>query len=340
MKTNHDLTTPIYIEDHDLNSLLEVIKQHVQVRRLFILGDEKVISFHQDKLEEVLASYYELNWFTIASGEASKSLEKYGDLVNQLLEFPILKDDCIIAFGGGVTGDLAGYIAKTILRGVQFIQIPTTLLSMIDSSIGGKVGINTKVGKNLIGAYIDPELIYIYLPFLNTLPRRELNQGFAEMLKAALINDKELFNLMTSSNTMSIEWMERAIQVKTSIVKQDPFEQHTRMLLNFGHTLGHAIESLHYDEGMLHGEAIAHGMMFALKMSQKLNGLSKKDITSVESILNRYDLLSRQINPYDTYLKKIIHDKKMRQDGIRFIVLQSIGEARIETLSLEQLYDV
>jgi 3-dehydroquinate synthase len=340
LKTNHDLNTPIYIEDHDLKTLLEIFKKHVQVRRLFILADAQVASLHQVAVEEVLKNDYQLNWITIPSGETSKNIERYTQIVNVLLEFPIYKDDVIVAFGGGVTGDLAGYIASTILRGVRFIQIPTTLLSMIDSSIGGKVGINMQAGKNLVGAFIEPLFIYSYLPFLKTLPKRELHQGFAEMLKAALIRDEVLFDLMKSSETFCLNWMERAIRVKTSIVKEDPFEHHTRMLLNFGHTLGHAIESQHYEEGMLHGEAVSHGMMFALKVSQTFKGFKKHDIESIQAILQRYQLLSKSIQPYEVYIKKVIHDKKMRQDGIRFIVLKSIGEASIETLSLEQLYGI
>jgi 3-dehydroquinate synthase len=246
------------------------------------------------------------------------------------------KTDGIIGLGGGVVGDLSGFVAATIFRGVPYIAIPTTLLAQVDSSIGSKVGINTSLGKNLLGAFKDPLFVFIYPGFLKTLSTRELNNGLAEVIKAGFIQDATILSDLESNVDLN-NVIYKAVKVKVAVVLNDPLERHERKTLNFGHTLGHAIEKGFLYEGIKHGEAISHGMIFALKLGIKLHITSNETLDYALTLLNKYHLLDIQIGSYETYLNDVIYDKKSDVKGIDFILITKPGNVLIKHIPYGEL---
>lgn len=319
--TLHDLNYDIHLSKGDFLPLYEKLREY---SRVFVVTDTQVYDLHNDvfmRLKEEFDVYIHL----IQPGETSKSLETYEKVCDDFLSQHVKRDDVIVAIGGGVVGDLTGFVASTLLRGIDLIQVPTTLLSMVDSSIGSKVGINTKQGKNLIGQFYEPTYVFIHLKFLTTLSKRELNNGYAEIIKAALIGDKTLFELLKLEDHDLIEVISKALKVKIDIVKIDPFENNERMFLNFGHTLGHAIEKYMNYQDIKHGEAISHGMLYAIEKGIELNITSPYLKDEVRHILHKYQLLDvkiEDVSVYETYMRI---DKKQRKDGLRYVFIKDIG---------------
>lgn len=278
-----------------------------------------------DKLRNVLV-------LTLPPGEGSKNLSFVKGLYEQLLINNFTRDDILIAFGGGVIGDVAGFVAGTFLRGMHFVQIPTTLLAMVDSCVGGKSGINTNEGKNIIGVLKNPIGILIDPNILKTLPEREKRSGLAEIVKHAIIADLELFEYL-ESGLMDFLWIiNRAIQVKIKIIKEDFYEQDRRMCLNFGHTFGHAIE-LASNYKIKHGEAVSIGMVQAAKYAAKRNICSFKLVARIENLLTKLALPTEL--PHEITNEHLLHfiqyDKKRFGSKIYLIVPIKIGEVqRIE----------
>ena len=280
----------------------------------------------------------------LPSGEAVKSFSFFEKIVNWLLETGIERDDLIIAFGGGVIGDLVGFAASTTLRGVDFIQIPTTLLSQVDSSVGGKTGINSSFGKNLIGSFHQPCLVLIDTEVLKSLSDRLLRAGYTEIVKYALINNKDFFSWLEKNGHLILagdkEALRHAIFVsccsKAEIVSNDERETGQRALLNLGHTFGHAIESINqYKKNINHGEAVSIGIVFALKLSQELKHLDNKKVDNAIKHLKDIGLptsLPKSIKK-NTTLKKFVlamkKDKKVKRGKINLILLKKIGKAFI-----------
>lgn len=248
------------------------------------------------------------------------------------------KTDVIIAFGGGVIGDLAGFVAATIFRGVKFVSIPTTLLAMSDSSIGGKTGIDSIYGKNLIGAFKEPEFVLIDTNYLKTLPIIEYTNGMAEIIKAGLIKDLKLIQYLLNNKVDELTMIFHAINVKKEIVEADPYEENIRMLLNFGHTFGHAIEQYHNYE-IKHGFCVAEGMDLAVRYGIKI-GKTPEDVKEVlEKLYEKYGLKMFNKNS-NVYLKNIKYDKKNQNENLNFIVLTKVGEAKIIKIKEEDLNDL
>ena len=277
----------------------------------------------------------------INGSEKIKDIKNYQIIITKLLSLGIDRESTIIAIGGGTVGDICGFIASTVLRGVKFILFPTTLLSQVDSSIGGKNGINTKLGKNLIGTFYQPDKVFIDPKILVSLPNREIKSGYAEIVKHALIRDFSFFiwldknyNKIFKLKTKELEYaIYKSIKIKAKFVNTDPKEKlknkHSRALLNFGHTYGHALETLHkYKNTLTHGESISIGMIIASKISNNISSLKKKQL---EMIINHFNKVGLPIDNNSIKSKKIFKlikkDKKNIGNKINLILLKKIGEA-------------
>lgn len=313
--------------------------------RCAIVADQTVARLHMDTLRGGLGDSLPVaGEITVPPGEASKCFGELERLSSELLDLGIERGDCVIAFGGGVTGDLAGFAASVLRRGVRFIQIPTTLLAQVDSSVGGKTGINTAQGKNLIGAFHQPSLVLADTSVLTTLPERQLRAGYAEVVKYGLLGDAGFFNWLEASwkevfsgGDALIQAIETSCKAKAAIVQADEYEAGRRALLNLGHTFGHALEAFAgYSDRLLHGEAISIGMSLAFAFSQELALCSGQDTVRITKHLEAVGLPTRiaQIpgdapDP-DTLLALIGQDKKVQRGVPAFILVNGIGRAFVD----------
>jgi 3-dehydroquinate synthase len=278
----------------------------------------------------------------VPDGDASKTLRQAERLYDAMLARGLDRGSVVVALGGGMVGDLAGFVAATYLRGVSFVQVPTTLLAMVDASVGGKVAVNLPRGKNLVGAFHQPKLVWIDVDTLASLPRRERAAGLAEIVKAAAIRDAAFFaelerageRLLEADADVLLPVIERACAIKAEVVSQDEREGGLRMILNFGHTLAHAVETLKRYRGILHGEAVAIGMVFATRRSEAL-GLAAPGVAArIESLLGRLGLPTEAPPfPRRAYLSALAVDKKKRDAHVRFVGLREIGRAEIVPLA-------
>lgn len=323
----------IMIGKQSINNLENSIKAIYDATDIFIVTDDHVFDLYHEKMTSILKSYH-LHFVSIKPGEKSKSYKVYLDTIEKLIEKGIKRNHLLIALGGGVVGDLTGFIAATLYRGIPFIQIPTTLLAQVDSSIGGKVGIDLKEGKNLIGSFYTPKFVIIDPDFLETLNDREYRQGIAEMIKAGLIRDKNLFDYFKENIRVSEKEILMALQVKREIVLKDPFEKNERMLLNFGHTYGHAIEKKFKYETYKHGEAISYGMLIALEegINQKITPAYLYD--EVKEVLIKQQLVQEPFFKKEDLELYILTDKKNTSKDFHFICLKDIGNSVITKLKV------
>jgi 3-dehydroquinate synthase len=273
-----------------------------------------------------------------------------------MIEKGLGRSDPLIALGGGVIGDMTGFAAATYLRGVPYVQVPTTLLAQVDSSVGGKTGVDHRLGKNLIGAFYQPQLVWIDLATLTTLPNRQIRAGFAEIVKYGAIADKRLFDTVARLSKKEIEHdrfltsselsriIRRSCDIKARIVNADEKETlGIRSLLNFGHTVGHAIEAASTYETYLHGEAIAIGMVIAARASRRLDLCEDRDVEALQGSLERLGLatelpsaMKKKLSPH-TLIQYIARDKKKCGDKIQFVVLERLGKAGLRSLELDRL---
>ncbi len=304
-----------------------------------IVADEAVWALHGKTLRAVLP---DLPLVLIPSGEGTKSWDHFQTVSEALLKAGVERKGSVVAFGGGVTGDLAGFCAATLRRGAQLVMIPTTLLSQVDSSVGGKTAINTAAGKNLVGAFYAPSLVVIDTRFLETLPKRELLAGYAEVVKYGALGDAEFFGWLTDHGDAVIdlepEALSRAIakscQAKADIVAQDERETGVRALLNLGHTFGHAVEAEgNYDGRILHGEAVALGMAMAARYSAA-HGLCSPDVaTTLDEHLAKMGLRTKLADLQDlpvtaeALLERMKQDKKVESGALTLILLRAMGDA-------------
>ncbi|WP_235297270.1 3-dehydroquinate synthase [Portibacter marinus] len=271
--------------------------------------------------------------FEIPSGEKEKTLQTCQFIWNNMLQNGFDRHSLMINLGGGVIGDMGGFCARTFMRGMDFIQIPTTLLSQVDASVGGKLGVDFQNYKNLIGVIDDPVAVWIDDQFLDTLPARELRSGFAEIIKHALISDRSMWeDIQEIEQLESVNWgpiIERSVKIKRDVVIQDKREGGLRKILNFGHTLGHAIESenLHSDKPLLHGEAISVGMITEAYISKEMLDLSDSDYIDIKNyILKIYPHFSSQLEKEAAILDNLLKDKKNRRGMVHFSLLNQIGD--------------
>jgi len=297
--------------------------------KVAVITNPKVAGLHINYLTNKLKAK-ELHIITLPDGEEYKNFNSVNYALDRLFDAKFDRNSVLIAFGGGVIGDMTGFIASIFLRGIKFIQIPTTLLAMVDSSVGGKTGINNKYGKNLIGSFYQPEAVYIDTYFLNTLDKREFNAGMAEIIKMAVMFDKEFFENI-KNNILSLEEMiKRAVELKAEVVNQDEKEKGIRSVLNYGHTFGHVIENLTNYKTYLHGEAVAIGMVMANRLSNKLGYLSKEEENEIKEVLEKNNLpTSFKIKNIDEFYNHFFLDKKTMNNEIKFIIPESIGKYKI-----------
>ena len=271
---------------------------------------------------------------SIQAGEIFKTITTCEIIWKKMLDYELDRKSIVLNLGGGVIGDMGGFCAATFKRGISFVQIPTTLLSMIDASVGGKLGIDLGGIKNSIGVFQDPQEVWIDPDFLKSLPFREIRSGFAEMIKHALIADssqwEELKEVANLHNLYWGDWINRSVEIKKRIVLQDPFEKNIRKILNFGHTIGHAVESIYLssENPLLHGEAIAIGMLCETYLSHKICGLSKNALSEIsEYLINHFGHFTIS----EEYFEKIVHymrnDKKNEGDRINFALLKEPGQS-------------
>ena len=278
---------PVFVGYGLLDKLGEKMKQANLSGTAIIISDENVFSFYGDKAKGILKDAgFEVKSYIVPPGEISKSMECANEIYDFLVEHRIERNNVIVALGGGVVGDLAGFIAATFLRGISWVQVPTSLIAMVDASIGGKVGVNHPQGKNLIGAFYQPNLVLADCQTLATLPQRELTSGWAEVIKHGLILDKGYFEFLESNvervklePNMLTKAIARSAAIKAAVVSEDEKERGKRTLLNYGHTIAHGLEAATQYRHFLHGEAVAIGMMGAAKLSQRL-GLASSDMVS------------------------------------------------------------
>jgi 3-dehydroquinate synthase len=311
------------------------LKEIVDQKAAVIITDSIVFAAHQKRFK---------NWNTIVlkAGEQYKVQPTVDTVIEQLIEIGVDRKWTLVGVGGGVITDLTGYIASVFLRGIRFGFIPTTLLALVDASIGGKNGIDVGLYKNMVGTIRQPSFILHDLIFLNTLPEKEWRNGFAEIIKHACIKDAAMFkelerkdlNYYRQKKKEACALIQRNALIKTKVVQGDEFESGDRKLLNFGHTLGHAIEN-QYD--LMHGEAVAIGMSFAARLSEQL--LKFKNAERIENILTQYGLPSGATYHKDKVFAVLKGDKKKEKDFIHFILLERIGKGTIRPIPLDDLYE-
>ena len=323
----------------------EILGQISANRHIIVVSDKNVAKIHLSRLKTGLNKHVRaIDHFEMPAGEASKSIKMLSILLENILAVGIDRSVLLIAFGGGVVGDLTGFAAASLLRGVDYVQIPTTLLAQVDSSVGGKTGVNTAAGKNLIGAFYQPKAVLVDTSLLATLPLRELTAGYAEVIKYGLLGDAEFFSWL-EQNSVSIfalkpEAIANAVYqscaAKAKIVELDERETGKRALLNLGHTFAHALEAeAGYNGSLLHGEAVAAGIGLAFDLSVDLGICEASDATRCKAHLRANGLPAGlgdlKLNEFkaDQLLNHMKHDKKVRNGQMHFILVRAIGDAFI-----------
>ena len=326
---------PIYVGE----GLLEnygLLKKHISNKKVAIITNDKIAPLYLEKISNTLSVEKEIIPIILPDGEVFKNFETLNLIYDTLLKNKANRQITLIALGGGVIGDITGFAAATFMRGVDFIQIPSTLLSQVDSSVGGKTGINHPLGKNMIGAFYQPKCVIADINLLETLPDKELSAGLAEVIKYGLIRDSGFFEWLENNvegiikrdSQLLIEAVVRSCQNKADIVESDEFESGIRAILNLGHTFGHAIETATGYGKWLHGEAIAIGMVMAAYLSEQMGWLTKEENQRIKSLIVDANL---PINPPEISKQEFLDlmqlDKKTKEDQINLVLQQGIGKA-------------
>lgn len=343
---------PIYIGQKLLGQA-QLVAPYIKSHQVLVISNETVAPLY---LKQTLAAFSQFQTVSVIlpDGEKYKTLDILNRIFDSLLTHRFDRQATLVALGGGVIGDMTGFAAACYQRGVPFIQIPTTLLAQVDSSVGGKTGVNHPLGKNMIGAFYQPQCVIIDTETLQTLDDRQFSAGLAEVIKYALINDmpflewleNHIQDLLTRTPQALTFAIARSCQNKADIVAQDERESDLRALLNLGHTFGHAIETgLHY-EGCLHGEGVAIGMCLAAQLSAYLGWLEERDVTRIVTLIENMRLPTKLPNTLSgTEILKLMQvDKKVRQGKIRLVLLQGIGKALLtdqyDTMSLQKTLNI
>lgn len=333
-----DRSYPIYI-GHGIRQQKALFEKAIHGKQVMIVTNDTIAPLYLDSLVSLLSSDYKVDTCILPDGEAYKTLDTYASIMTALLEAKHNRTTTIIALGGGVVGDMAGYAAATYQRGVPFIQVPTTLLSQVDSSVGGKTGVNHPLGKNMIGAFYQPQAVIIDTQTLETLPQRELSAGMAEVIKYGLICDVPFFDwleheidaLMALDNAKISEAIYRSCLAKANVVAQDEREGGIRAILNLGHTFGHAIETHMGYGNWLHGEAVGAGCVLAVDLSWRMGNLSEQDLSRSVNLFKaaRLPVLPPSEMTLEDFVGHMVLDKKVLDGSLRLVLLQSLGEAMV-----------
>lgn len=326
---------PIYIDSNLINRA-DLFTSHIVSNQVFVITNETLSNLYLDSLEKSL-SEFDVSVFKIQDGERFKSFETFQSIIDELISGNFRRNATIVALGGGVVGDIAGFSAACYQRGIPFIQIPTTLLAMVDSSVGGKTAINHPLAKNMVGAFYQPQAVIADIQCLTTLPDREFSAGMAEVIKYGLIYDPELLDFL-ERQVLAIRGKEpealthiirRSCEIKAKIVGEDEKEKGVRAILNLGHTFGHAIEKVGGYTEFLHGEAVAIGTCMAMSLALEHSKVSAEYCRRVCRVFENYDLPTRVTDQYDDseLLSAMRHDKKNQSTKITLVVPD--GEGRV-----------
>jgi len=326
---------PIYVKPDIYKELPQLLSEYNSSQRWVIISQHKIMELFGYKLEKKLKeNNFDCFNITLPNGETAKSIKEYNRAIEQMIDFGCDRKSIVIALGGGVVGDVSGFIASTFMRGIKYFQVPTTLLSMVDSSIGGKTGINTSKGKNLIGTIYQPKAVFIDQNFLKTLPKDEVVSGLGEIIKYGIVLDFKFFNKVRNwikdlSNFPFEEAIEICCKLKSEIISKDEMDNGIRAVLNFGHTIGHALELKYGFNKLKHGEAVAYGMISASYISFRLKKISHEQyklIFKTIRLLPLPTLDKLDVNEILTFIKR---DKKYIKGKINFVTLKNIGSAAI-----------
>jgi 3-dehydroquinate synthase len=310
--------------------------------RVALVSNTTVHPLYGDVVSDSLKKAgFDVSTVIIPDGEEYKDLLRVEYIYNELLKAKLDRSSSLVALGGGVIGDVTGFAASTYMRGISYIQVPTTVLAQVDSSVGGKTGVNHKLGKNMIGTFWQPRLVWIDVKTLNTLQKREFLSGVAEVIKYGVIWDEELFYFLEKNRTRILNLdrdvlmyvIKRSCEIKAEVVSKDEREAGLRSILNFGHTIGHAIETVTGYRKYLHGEAVAIGMYFEAKLASMLALINNKEVSRIKALIDSYSLPSEKPQDIDVghILSAMELDKKAVAGKLKFILPEKIGKVRIQT---------
>lgn len=332
-----DRTYPIYIGNALLDTS-DLLASHIPGDEVLIVTNETVAPLYLERLMSALTGG-KIGNIILPDGEQYKTLASVELIYDELLKKRYSRGATLIALGGGVIGDMTGFAAATYQRGINFLQVPTTLLSQVDSSVGGKTGVNHALGKNMIGAFYQPLAVFADMATLATLPDREYRSGVAEVVKYGLIGDPQFYRWITQnseainqrSESALAEMVYRSCQNKADVVARDEKESNIRAILNLGHTFGHAIETVEAYKGLLHGEAVAVGMLMAADMSRRLGWLRIEEVAALAELLDALHLPTAvpKVMTVESFLDAMALDKKVSKGTVRLVLLKSVGEALI-----------
>ncbi|OCL82882.1 3-dehydroquinate synthase [Arcobacter porcinus] len=319
--------------DNSYEIFIEKLQDLSFDRKIVIVTNSTIADLHLNYLKNKIKAK-ELNICILKDGEEFKNFDSLQQILTTCFEAKLDRKSLLVAFGGGVVGDMTGFAASIYQRGIDFIQIPTTLLSQVDASVGGKTGINNKYGKNLIGTFHQPKAVYIDSSFLETLPKREFGAGIAEIVKMAVCFNKDFFSWLENNDLNDKKNIDiailKSVETKAWVVSQDEKEQGLRAALNYGHTFGHVIENLTNYKRYLHGEAVGIGMCMANALAVKLGFMSKEDEKRVKNLLEKYDIpTSYKIEDVEDFYEHFFLDKKSSDSKIKFILALGIGDCKI-----------
>ncbi len=321
-----------------LQDMSTELKKVLDTMKIMVVSDDNVLGIYSKAIKSAIEPYFNVQYVSIPPGEQSKSLEQAQALYTKALEFGLNRKSVIVALGGGVVGDLAGFVASTYMRGIPYVQIPTSLLAQVDSSVGGKVAVNHPQAKNIIGSFYQPKLVYIDGSTLSTLPARQLSSGLAEVIKYGIIYDSQFFDwleehiedVLALNRNAVIHCLKRCCQIKAMVVNQDERETGIRAILNFGHTIGHGVESITGYKEYTHGEAVAIGMIYASKIALNMGLIDRGYFNRIKSII-RHACLPSIIENIDTkaLINAMIKDKKAVDGKITFVLPTAVGRVGI-----------
>jgi 3-dehydroquinate synthase len=339
---------PILIETNLLKHP-EVLTTHLTTNKVVVVTNDVVEPLYFPIISRALVGF-DVNKIVVPDGEQNKNLQSFEIIISKLLEMSAARDTTLIALGGGVVGDLTGFVAASFQRGMPFIQIPTTLLSQVDSSVGGKTAVNHPLGKNMIGAFYQPKAVLIDTNSLSTLPEREFSAGMAEVIKYGVIYDPDFFKWLEENQKAikdkqfaALQYMiARCCAIKAEIVSIDERESGLRAILNLGHTFGHAIEAEKGYGNWLHGEAVSVGIILASAVATKMNWLEALEFSRIESLLQAFDLptVAPSEMVYEDFVRHMRHDKKVQAGQLFFVIPKGIGKALVTNEISEEVLRV
>lgn len=331
---------PIYIEPGILSHAEQYVSQVFHGKKIMVISDDNVFPLYGEKLIHALPSY-QCSSLVLPHGETTKSFQTLPQIYAAMLKHQITRSDLVIALGGGVIGDLAGFAASSYLRGIKLVQIPTSLLAQVDSSVGGKVAVDLPQGKNLVGAFYHPKLVLIDPEVLNTLPQRYITDGMGEVIKYGCIKDADLFETLSARRSFDdlkdqlASIIYRCVDIKRIVVEQDQFDTGERMLLNFGHTLAHTIEQHFQYERESHGEAVAIGMYQITKIAEEAGLTKAGEADKIRQVLKVYGLPTECNLPMSVLTDAVKLDKKNLDNHLNVVLLHQIGDSYVYPTNID-----